>query len=65
MNGHGILGIPFLKKMSPKVARIQTWTSTGAPSWDVGFDFRWTGSVMMTVLIAVVGKFFFQSRLEV
>lgn len=65
MNGHVILGILFLKKMNPKLARTQTWTSTGAPSWGVGFDFRWTGCVMTTVLIVVVGNFYFWSRLEV
>lgn len=65
INGQGILGMLFLKKVSPNLARTQTWTSTGVPRWGIGFDFRWTGSVMMTVLVVVVGNFYFWSRLEV
>ena len=60
-----VFGDTVSEENDPKLARTQTWTSTDAPSWSIGFDFRWTGSVMMTVLIMVVGNFYFWSRLEV
>jgi len=62
MNAHGILGTWFLKKISHKLARTQTWTLNGAPSWGVRFEFRQTATVMMTVLFVAVGFFYFLSR---